>query len=668
MRHHRTPAFACLVASMMASLPPAECQVNTGSQTGIFAPGTAPEIIIHVGLPRRLASVIRHTDVGTVLDHQSIEATNSTTISDLVKKTIAGAVSNASGEFHIRGSHGQYTYYLDGAPLPASVSGSFTDLIDPKNIEFLQVYTGGFPAKYGDNLAAVFDVVAKAGDPGPPHGEVQQIAQRYRTFETTGQVSGGTDRFTYFLSGVHSSSDRKLDPSSPEPLHDAGSDSVVFGKFDLKLNTTDKLVLDTAHSDSLFQLPNAPDRQALGQDDVQRENSTFGNLIWRHDTLSNTGTVAFYSHTSRLRYSGSPADLIGATVANPLASASEDRTSTYFGLRTDFTHRINAFHKLGYGFDFNTLVGNESFGLSTTDGTSPPVVINDQHKISGGDRSEYIQDDYKSNRTKINYGVRYDVHKADTETSQVSPRINVVYDATGRDRFHAYYDRLFQPAPIEDVRKLDPNAVSFKPERDNFYEIGYERHQHRYSEGLAAYYKTAQDVIDDNLLTGTRILEPFNVQKGYVRGIEFSADGPLQTFTSYYLNYARSWARADGDFTGGLLPQGPPPGYFYDDHDQTQTASMGVSFNDKTSIIDLNAEYGSGLPYGQDAAGNVNILRVDPHFIINLIVGHKHRNLNVDLTVDNLLNHPYVIKEASPFTDLEYGEGRSVGFKITQTF
>ena len=665
-RHALRPHLWAL--AVLVGLPNSVCAESTNPLLSIFDPGQAPEIVLHIGLRRKLTDVPRHDNSSTTIGRQAIENTNSRTVSDLVAKTIPGAVENASGEFHIRGSHGQYTYYLDGAPLPSSVSGSFSDLVDPKNIETLRVYTGGFPAKYGDNLAAVFDVTARAGRLGTPHGFVQQLVDRYSTSQTTVEVGGGQKKLTYYLSGVNSSTDRRLDTPVLEPIHDDGNSAVLFGKFDYQASTHDRVVLDTAHTDARFQLPNDPIRQALGQNDVQREGTNLANLILQHTGDKTQYNAALYSHTSRLRYHGSPADLVGATPDNPLASAFEDRTADYYGFRFDETVDAGTRHKLGFGTDVDTLVGRESFQLTNSDGVNPPQVINDTHDISGGDRSLYVQDDWTPGRLLVDYGARYDIHKADTETAQLSPRVNFTYTASPRDQFHAYYDRLFQPAPIEDVRKLDPGTVAFKPERDNFYEIGYQHSNAGITTGVSGYYKTEKDVIDDNLLTGTRILEPFNVEKGYVRGLEFSTDGMLRKNVSFYANYARSWARAAGDFTGGLVPAGAPPGYFYDDHDQTQTASMGVAFNNRGSSFNIDGVYGSGLPYGSDAAGNQNIYRVDPHFIVNIAAALPLPDGQIEFTIDNLLNHPYVIKQASIFTDQEYGQTRSFGIKVTQNF
>ena len=677
-------AAACLaglpgaVLSQTATAPALPASVPNSN---IFDPNTAPIIVIHIGA-HRLVLVPRSVAGAQVIHLSPSDSKTNQDFSHLITSTIAGAAAAPSGEFHIRGSHGQYTYYLDGAPLPESVSGSFSDLIDPKNIETLRVLTGGFPAQYGNNLAAVFDVTARAGKTGPPRGFAQQLVSQYGIADSAAQVSGGTPGFSYFVSGLRTFSERRLDPVTQTPLHDSGRDSVVFGKFDLSAGAHDRIVLDTARTDAYFQFPNDETQQAIGRDVTQREDGDFANLIWRHDRGQENLIVALYSHQSRLRYFGDPVhDLAGASAAsldgtvpaNLPSSAFEDRTANYIGLRTDASLKLGVRHKIGYGFDLSTVTGGEHFTLQNTvdggDGKTTSVqTIQDNHDLSGGDKSVYLQDDWTPGRFLVNYGVRYDQHKTDTTTSQVSPRLNLTYTLDKRDKLHAYYNRLFQPASIEDIRHLDPNAVPFKPERDNFYEVGYQHDNGGITTTLSGYYKTEQDVIDENILGGTQIREPFNVQKGYVRGLEFAVDGSLTRTLSFYANYARSWARSAGDFTGGLAPQGAPPGYFYNDHDQTHTASVGLAYEKRGQTVNLDGEYGSGFPYGQSDAGLPNFYRVPAHFIVNLQVGTKIGRGQFALSAFNLLNHGYVIKQASQFSDREFGQGRTLGVKWTQNF
>ena len=688
-------AAACLagLAQARAQTPPPAPAVTTGIPNAeIFDPNRAPLIVIRVGA-RRLAVLVPRTEgSATSLGAAAIEnKANGGSLNTIIASSIAGAAAAPSGEIHIRGSHGQYSYYLDGAPLPSNVSGSFSDLINPKDIQTLRIYTGGFPAEYGGQLAAIFDVTAKAGS-GKTHGFVQQIGQSYSSYQTTAQGGGGSPNFSYFLSGIRDSTNFRLSPLTQTPLHNAGLENVGFGKFDLQSGKSDRFTLDVGSSGATIQVPNDATRQAVGQDDVQKEDGGFANLIWSHLTGLNTLRVAFYSHRSQLRYFGSPQDLLpdpGSSDTSGLTTTDENQQATYLGLRTDYAAQAGRQHKVRVGFDVDTVSGHQffnSFGVPQTDPTTDqPTILDDRH-ISGGDKSVFAQDDWTVGRTLINYGARYDVHQADITTSQVSPRLNLTY-TMGKDQLHAYYDRLFQPVAIEDVKRLNTSLASikpFQPERDDFFEVGEAHTQSGTTISLDGYYRAEKNTIDDQVFGATQIDIPINFAKGYTRGLEVAVDGPLTRTVSYYANYARSWAKGAGPISGGLLGEAPTD-YFNDDHDQTHTASFGLSYNARGSYATLDGEYGSGFPYGEidrlgsegnpvlDPQGNpfptaINYVRVPVHTILNFGIGTTLGSSQIAFTVDNLLNHGYVIKEAGPFSDVEWGQGRSYGVKWTQNF
>ena len=670
-------AAACLAAYPVCAwgaAGDAPVQLPNQPNTSIFDPERAPIIYLKIGV-RRLALIPLSAGSSTTISSANIaEKANNSSFTNLIASSIAGAAASSSGELHVRGSHGQYTYYLDGAPLPESVSGSFSDLIDPKNIETLRVYTGGFPARYGGNLAAVFDVTAKAGQSGRPRGYAQQEIRGYDTYNTTVQAGGGAGPLSYFVSGVHKSTDRRLDPVTPNPNHDAGSDAVVFLHADLHGSPSNRLILDAAQTDALIQIPNSDIDQANGRDDIQRENGRFENLIWRRAAGGNSLVTTVYNHTSRLRYSPSAADLVppapsaaDAGVPPPAAFATtEDRTVEYSGVRADYTAPQGKAHTIQAGIDGATITGHENFKIVGSDGSQ----VIDNHAIGGNDQGIYLSDDWKpSGLWLVHYGARYDVHKTSAKYEQLSPRLNVTYTASKNDKLHAYYDRLFEPAAVEDVRNLSAVAgaqvTSIKPERANFYEVGWV-HQHRGSTlSLSSYYKTEQDVIDTQPLGSTQIQIPINVTRGYVRGLEAAVDLPLTPLVSGYVNYARSWARAAGSITGGIVQNAAPVDYFPVDHDQTDTASVGLSYDHAGSFASLDGEYGSGFPY-QDTNGVFH--RVSPHFIFNAAVGGTVKNVQAAFTVDNILNHPYIIKQAGTFTDRQYGAGRIYGARLTFSF
>jgi hypothetical protein len=672
-RRRRALALAAvsLAAAPLAALGQTPVLPPNTPNSNIFDPGQAPVIVLQIGV-RRYVLVPKATGSETTISGKSLEQKGITTFSQAITQNVAGAAAAPSGEIHIRGSHGQYTYYLDGAPLPSNINGSFSDLIDPKDIESLKVLDGGFPAEYGGQLAAIFDVTTRGGH-GTPNGLVQQLDQGYNTYQTTAEVGGSESRLSYFFSGVRHSSDLYLSPVSQTPLHDSGLDNIGFGKVVFTPGIEDRVTLDVSASGAQEQIPNTPDRQAVGENDIQQETSQFANLIWRHGIGPDSLNLALYSHNSHLRYIGGPNDLVAGPPGSPSADAStldetfQDQGGDYVGLRLDKKQQVDPRNEMQYGFDVDRATGHENFQDYGAD------LVNDKYDFTGGDRSAYLQDDWTPGRFLVNYGARYDVHQADITTSQLSPRLNVVYHLSGRDDAHAYYDRLFQPVPIEDVINLtEAQGKPFQPERDDFVEFGVAHRQGGATISLDTYYRAEKNTVDDATFANTQIDIPENFAKGYTRGVEFSVDGPLVKTVSYYANFARSWAQEAGPVSGGLLAAAPST-YFYDDHDQTNTASFGVSYNARGVYADIDGEYGSGFPYGEidDTNGNpvtLDFIRTEPHLTMDATLGGNRGPIGLAFMVNNLFNDGYILKQASAFSELQWAPGRTFGARLTFNF
>ena len=77
-----------------------------------------------------------------------------------------GTTSDVNAKFYVRGGAGdQNLVLLDGMKLfnPFHAYGSF-GVLDPSIIKSAQVYTGAFPATYGDRLSSVVDVTTRDGN------------------------------------------------------------------------------------------------------------------------------------------------------------------------------------------------------------------------------------------------------------------------------------------------------------------------------------------------------------------------------------------------------------------------------------------------------------------------------------------------------------------------
>jgi outer membrane receptor protein involved in Fe transport len=237
-----------------------------------------------------------------------------------------------------------------------------------------------------------------------------------------------------------------------------------------------------------------------------------------------------------------------------------------------------------------------------------------------------VQDEWKifSNLT-LNYGARFDVYSSSFDAeNQLSPRVNLIYRPTRSTTLHAGYARYFTPPPVENVSgsavaKSDgtSNAAAtdqddpVKAERANYYDVGInQKILPGWSAGLDGYYKTAQNQLDDGLFGQTLILSAFNYEKGRIYGLEFSTSYETNGF-AVYGNAAYSVAQGENWNSSEFLFNQADHAYVqnhwvYLDHDQTYSATAGVSYRFKESraastLTHMDIVAGSGLR--QDGGG-----------------------------------------------------------------
>lgn len=86
-----------------------------------------------------------------------------------IVQTVPGIVKFSYDEPVAHGFHG-VTYEIDGAPIPQATSSNFAEIVDPKNIDSVEIFTGAFPAEYGGSRqGAVVNIVSnRSSDAGEP--------------------------------------------------------------------------------------------------------------------------------------------------------------------------------------------------------------------------------------------------------------------------------------------------------------------------------------------------------------------------------------------------------------------------------------------------------------------------------------------------------------------
>ena len=121
---------------------------------------------------------------------------------------------------HMRGGH-QVNWFLDGIPVVnTNIAANVAPLINPKNVEELEIERGGFSSEYGDRTYGFFNVVTPSGF--DRNNEAEVIASAGNFYSTDDQINfgGHTQRFAYYASVDGSRSELGLAPPVSQVIHD----------------------------------------------------------------------------------------------------------------------------------------------------------------------------------------------------------------------------------------------------------------------------------------------------------------------------------------------------------------------------------------------------------------------------------------------------------------
>ncbi len=648
------------------------------------------------------ASVAVDTHTGDQTFQQSdFHGAPTTTTSQIVQQSIAGAARAPTGEVHIRGQHAEYTYYIDGVPVPASISGTLNELFDPTVVDRIDFQTGAWDAEYGNKNIAVINVATRV----PTGGWHSELSAYQGSFASNGQtvlVSTNSGPLGFLLSATRQETEMRREPVQAGPgnvpinFHNAGQDEFGFGKVQYTPSARDLVTLDLNGSRTHFQVPFDSSIGVIN--DNQTDENGFANLAWRHQfaTDASGGPVvthsaqlftALYLRRSTLNYvpgANDSASFIFYPDTTDRYNVSERRSATTVGLKSDLSFPVvPRILRVQTGFDASLVEGREDFNtVDSLERPGPSVNAN----VRGGDAGGYVESVFDpSPNWELRTGVRLDHHVAPLagDIHQVSPRIRLNWFPSPGTTVWAYFGRLFIPSNVEDFHVLASAADTGKvglptvPERDSYYETGL---AHRFPSGVVTkfvgYFRDDSPAIDDNTLPGTALTTTVNIGLVHVTGlesvIEVHPGGPL----SGYLNAALSHASAHGPITGGFFPTAYPTGWFDQDHDQRLSITADGDYNWRWGYASMTVIFGSGLTSGDPTAAPNHTglfdfnpaVKVAPSTIFNPSVGTVltvgRTSVRSELAVENLFNLHYILKGA--FTSgPSIGRPRSINLRVT---
>jgi outer membrane receptor protein involved in Fe transport len=633
-----------------------------------------------------------------------------------------GVTQDSYGTIHVRNEHANLQYRLNGVIVPESISG-FGTTFDPRIASSIQLITGTLPAQYGYRTAGVINFKTQSGllENG---GEIGAYGGTFNWFEPSAMIRGSTGNLSYFLSGSYLRNDIGIENPLPTktPIHDRTTQVRPFGYVSDVLSDTSRVALFAGSFIGHFEIPNVTGVQqgfsvngldtfdAAKLDQNQREITHYAVGTYQYAGNAFNAQIAPFIRYSQTKFTTDPHH--GDVIIGGFADAAR-LSSLATGVQADASEQLGTNHTLRFGVFFenehttskvvSTVLPSNDCGadpdcviLPTSD---VPFTITDQGRKTGQLYGVYLQDEWKLTPTlTLNYGARYDMVRAFTKESQLSPRANFVWNATPLTTLHAGYSRNFTPPPQELIAPASValfNATTkqsvirsgdpVKAEREHYFDAGIEqRIKGGFKVGFDAYYKLKRNLLDEGQFGSSLVLSPFNYAKGYAWGVELSGNfthGPIDL----YANVARGAEKAR-DIVSAQYFFVPDElayiqnHYIFTDHSQNWTASGGGSYTIHDSLGTLvptaDFVYGSGLRTDDPAGIVPNGGELPGYWVLNAGIAQNFtgpgalKGLTVRADVLNLFDKKYQLRSGSGVGvgAPQWGQRRGFFAGITKSF
>jgi outer membrane receptor protein involved in Fe transport len=504
---------------------------------------------------------------------------------------------------------------------------------------------------------------------------------------TYGGRSGAID---YFVTGQFRHNAIGIENPTPSdwPIHDDTDQWHGLAKVTGIIDEQTRVSFIAGGSNARFQIPNNPNQapaftvagaSSLNSallDQRQWEKNYFGMLSLQKHTDVLDWQLSGFARYSNLSYAPDP---FGDLMFNGIAPWAR-RTNFATGAQGDGSWKVADGHTLRGGFlvQRERATDRSDAQVLPVDGTGTPTSSQPTGITTGADNvgwlyGFYLQDEWRiTSSVTLNVGARFDQYDGIVSENQLSPRINVVWQPNDWLTVHAGYARYFTPPPLNQVNNgaiaatlgttAAPNLTTNDPvraERAHYFDAGFEvLPLDGLKLGLAAYYKSATNLLDEGQFGAPVILSSFNYGQAEIKGVELSAsydDGPWSLFGNL------AWSEAKGTNINSAQFNFAPAqlafiqnNWIYLDHNQSWTGSAGAAYtfnrtSDWATRVSADLIYGNGL---RRTVVTPNDQANPPYAVLNLsaaqklpIKGTRGAILRLDLL--NALDASYQLRDGS---------------------
>lgn len=673
--------------------------------------GVTETVVVAADALLEASSVGARVALGASLIEQLPSATPSKQIASILLSA-PGFIPSQNGRIHIRGSHGQIQYVVDGVSMTDEFSEAFANPLDPQYVKSAAVMTGGIPAEYGNKLAAVVDITSRSGLDAPrkAFGTATLNTGRFGAVDSGLTIGGrANSRIGYFLSGGGSRTNRYLDLPRVDNLHNNGHAGRFTGKLEFQPTPADFARVVVSRNGSRFDVPNRPGAERLGVDGRQQLTDNSQIVTW----LRQFGGAMTLDAVGYRRATRAQLDL---STGVPLAAV-QDRTLDHQGGGAALSYGQGA-HRLKAGVQVDRNPVAEQFGVRAAGADLDEAAALFDPRQGGrpfafrgrrvGNTVGLFMQNVFSPFADLNVslGLRYDRYRLLITESAVSPRLGVAYHVHGTETvLRASYNRLFMPPFSENLlvsssaeaRALSPNrdiggGVDVRSERQHAYEVGAQQALGRRARlDVSFYRKNIRNVADVDQFRDTTVTFPISVDRGRAQGVEARLDVPVVGGVNGYVSLSRASMVNIAPFSGGLMLGAllEPGQEFFADHDQRWQSQFGLAYEhpSRRLFASMTGRYDSGIPFFlpddfdaetfEDPLAltlvNLDHGRATPRTLVNILVGtqfYRRDTTNLELQVGlvNAFDTTYLLNFLSIFNGTHYGPPRTWTARLKAAF
>ena len=591
---------------------------------------------------------------------------------------------------HMMGGH-QVNWLIDGIPIPnTNIATNLGPQILPRDIDYLEVYSGSYDADYGDRTYGVFNVVPRTGFEREKECDLVLTAGNF--YQTDDQIScgGHTQRFAYYGSLNGNRSQYGLQTPVPQVVNDAVNGFGGFATFIFNPDPKNQFRLVTSLRRDYYQIPIDPDPDSIGNQvypssglhDAEIEPDGYATFSWVHTFDPNALlTVSPFYH-----YNG--ADYKGGVDDYPVIS-SVNQDANYLGMQTALNYNFwkNDLQAGIYGFFQHQY---NYFNNVYTDGT--PNVPASSIGVNGGLVDEFINDKFKITPWfTLIAGLRLSQFNASISEHATDPRVGGALKIPRLNWvFSGFYGYYYQAPPL--VTATGPlldlangQNFTFSPlhgERDIQWQYGVTIPFRNWTLNANNYETRAENWLDHNNIGESNIFWPITWAYAQIQGWSLTLHSPdVFHHGQFHLAYANQIAQATSPITGGLIcplpvtsacPLDIPPGLSPVDHDQRNTLNVG--FNSSLpwqSFASANVYYGSGFTNGlvgtpqQQYPGNY----LPGHTTLDLAIGKTFaEKFTVSANSINVANRRVQLDNSLTFGGFHWNDPRQIYGEVRYRF